>query len=302
MMMLPQGTPSMSFPDSIRICMQGYVKCEGRARRSEFWWFFMVCFIILIFLSFFLGIGGVGYVVFYLIVDIVLYIPIISASTRRLHDIGMSGLYNLIMLIPFGVFVLMYFWSIDSHRINNIYGPSVKYPVGSAQTDPLLINPQAPVISVSPIAQPVGYTPVQPMVYPGQQPIPVSPNVYPDPQQNIPVAQPNAYPEPQQNIPVAQPNAYPAPQQNIPVAQPNAYPEPQQNIPVAQPNAYPEPQQNIPVAQPNTYPQPQQNIPVAQPNAVIDKPSAPEGGFNYPQNDVQYQAPMVPPPQNPPNY
>ena len=282
-MMLPQGTPSMSFPDSIRICMQGYVKCEGRARRSEFWWFFMV----LIFLSFFLGIGGVGYVVFYLIVDIVLYIPIISASTRRLHDIGMSGLYNLIMLIPFGVFVLMYFWSIDSHRINNIYGPSVKYPVGSAQTDPLLINPQAPVISVSPIAQPVGYTPVQPMVYPGQQPIPVSPNVYPDPQQNIPVAQPNAYPEPQQNIPVAQPNAYPYPQQNIPVAQPNAYPEPQQNIPVAQPN---------------TYPEPQQNIPVAQPNAVIDKPSAPEGGFNYPQNDVQYQAPMVPPPQNPPNY
>ena len=257
MMMLPQGTPSMSFPDSIRICMQGYVKCEGRARRSEFWWFFMVCFIILIFLSFFLGIGGVGYVVFYLIVDIVLYIPIISASTRRLHDIGMSGLYNLIMLIPFGVFVLMYFWSIDSHRINNIYGPSVKYPVGSAQTDPLLINPQAPVISVSPIAQPVGYTPVQPMVYPGQQPIPVSPNVYPDPQQNIPVAQPNAYPEPQQNIPVAQPN---------------------------------------------TYPEPQQNIPVAQPNAVIDKPSAPEGEFNYPQNDVQYQAPMVPPPQNPPNY
>ena len=286
-MMLPQGTPSMSFPDSIRICMQGFCNCEGRARRSEFWWFYMLCCIISIFLSFFLGIGGVGYVIFYLIVNIVLYIPIISASTRRLHDIGMSGLYNLIMLIPFGVFVLMYFWSIDSHRINNIYGPSVKYPVGSAQTDPLLINPQAPVISVSPIAQPVGYTPVQPMVYPGQQPIPVSPNVYPAPQQNIPVAQPNAYPEPQQNIPVAQPNAYP---------------EPQQNIPVAQQNAYPEPQQNIPVAQPNTYPQPQQNIPVAQPNAVIDKPSAPEGGFNYPQNDVQYQAPMVPPPQNPPNY
>ena len=345
-MMLPAGSPSISFVDSIKICMQGFVKCEGRARRSEFWWFYMVCTIIMVFLSFFIGVGGTGYFIFWLIVDIVIYIPIISASTRRLHDIGMTGFYNLLMLIPFGIFVLWYFWSIDSHRTNNIYGPATKYG-GGAPTDPLLANPQAPVVGVPPIGQP-GYSPVQPMVYPGQQPIPVSPNVYPgqqpipvspnvypgpqsiptanpnyNDQQNIPVAQPNynnqqnipvaqpnyndqqnipvAQPNynEQQNIPVAQPNGYPQPQQNIPVAQPNAYPQPQQNIPVAQPNAYPQPQQNIPVAQPNGYPQPQQNIPVAQPNAMVDKP---EGEVNYPQIDPQNQAPMVPPPQNPPNY
>ena len=308
-MMLPAGSPSISFVDSIKICIQGYVKCEGRARRSEFWWFYMVCMIIIVFLSFFLGITGTFYFIFWLIVDIALYIPIISASTRRLHDIGMTGFYNLLMLVPFGIFVLWYFWSIDSHRTNNIYGPATKYG-GGAPTDPLLANPQAPVVGVSPIGQP-GYSPVQPMVYPGQQPIPVSPNVYPG-QQPIPVS-PNVYPGPQsiptanpnyndqQNIPVAQPNGYPQPQQNIPVAQPNAYPQPQQNIPVAQPNAYPQSQQNIPVAQPNGYPQ-QQNIPVAQPNAMVDKP---EGEVNYPQIDPQNQAnqePMVPPPQNPPNY
>ena len=306
-MMLPAGSPSISFVDSIKICMQGFVKCEGRARRSEFWWFYMLCMIIMVFLSFFIGVGGTGYVIFWLLVDIVIYIPIISASTRRLHDIGMTGFYNLLMLIPFGIFVLWYFWSIDSHRTNNIYGPATKYG-GGAPTDPLLANPQAPVVGVPPIGQP-GYSPVQPMVYPGQQPIPVSPNVYPG-QQPIPVS-PNIYPGPQsiptanpnyneqQNIPVAQPNGYPQPQQNIPVAQQNAYPQPQQNIPVAQPNAYPQPQQNIPVAQPNGYPQPQQNIPVAQPNAMVDKP---EGEVNYPQIDPQNQAPMVPPPQNPPNY
>ena len=255
----------------------------------------------MVFLSFFIGVGGTGYFIFWLLVDIVIYIPIISASTRRLHDIGMTGFYNLLMLIPFGIFVLWYFWSIDSHRTNNIYGPATKYG-GGAPTDPLLANPQAPVVGVPPIGQP-GYSPVQPMVYPGQQPIPVSPNVYPG-QQPIPVS-PNIYPGPQsiptanpnyndqQNIPVAQPNYNN--QQNIPVAQPNY--NDQQNIPVAQPN-YNE-QQNIPVAQPNGYPQPQQNIPVAQPNAMVDKP---EGEVNYPQIDPQNQAPMVPPPQNPPNY
>ena len=291
-MMLPAGSSSISFVDSIKICMQGFVKCEGRARRSEFWWFYMLCMIIMVFLSFFIGVGGTGYFIFWLLVDIVIYIPIISASTRRLHDIGMTGFYNLLMLIPFGIFVLWYFWSIDSHRTNNIYGPATKYG-GGAPTDPLLANPQAPVVGVPPIGQP-GYSPVQPMVYPGQQPIPVSPNVYPG-QQPIPVS-PNIYPGPQ-SIPTANPNYNE--QQNIPVAQPNGYPQPQQNIPVAQPNAYPQPQQNIPVAQPNGYPQPQQNIPVAQPNAMVDKP---EGEVNYPQIDPQNQAPMVPPPQNPPNY
>ena len=276
-MMLPAGSSSISFVDSIKICMQGFVKCEGRARRSEFWWFYMLCMIIMVFLSFFIGVGGTGYVIFWLLVDIVIYIPIISASTRRLHDIGMTGFYNLLMLIPFGIFVLWYFWSIDSHRTNNIYGPATKYG-GGAPTDPLLANPQAPVVGVPPIGQP-GYSPVQPMVYPGQQPIPVSPNVYPG----------------QQPIPVS-PNIYPGPQ-SIPTANPNY--NDQQNIPVAQPNGYPQPQQNIPVAQPNAYPQPQQNIPVAQPNAMVDKP---EGEVNYPQIDPQNQAPMVPPPQNPPNY
>ena len=309
-MMLPQATPQISFADSIKICMQGYTKCEGRARRSEFWWFYMVCTIIMVFLSFFLNLGGIGYLIFWLIVDIFFYIPIISASTRRLHDINMTGFYNLLMLVPFGIFVLWYFWSIDSNPGNNIYGPATKYGVGvAAVTDPLLVNPQAPVISVAPMGQP-GYPPVQPMAYPGQQPIAVSPNVYPG-QQPIPVS-PNVYPGPQsiptanpnypdqQNIPVAQPNYND--QQNIPVAQPNGYPQPQQNIPVAQPNGYPQPQQNIPVAQPNGYPQPQQNIPVAQPNDMVDKPSAQEGEINYPQIDPQNQAPMVPPPQNPPNY
>ena len=277
-MMLQQGYPQISFGESVRLCMQGFCKCEGRARRSEFWWFYMLNCIITFILPFFVF-WNIIFVLVFLILDIIFYIPVISASTRRLHDINMSGCFNLLMLVPFGIFVLWYFWSIDSIPGNNIYGPATKYPVGIIQTDPLIVNAQAPVISVAPIGQPLGYNPVQPMTYPGQQPIPVSPNAYPG-QQPIP-ASPNNY-SGSQNIPTANPNY--ADQQNIPVAQPN-YND----------------QQNIPVAQPNGYPQPQQNIPVAQPNAMVDKPSAKEGEFNQPQNNPQYQSPMVPPPQNPPN-
>ena len=303
--MLPQGYPQISFGESIRLCMQGFCKCEGRARRSEFWWFYLLNCIITFVLSFFILFGGIIFFIIFIILDFVFYIPVISASTRRLHDINMSGFFNLLMLVPFGIFVLWYFWSIDSHRGSNIYGPSTKYPVGVIQTDPLIVNPQVPIVSVAPMGQP-GYSPVQQIAYPGQQPIQVSPNVYPGQQpiptsgnnysvpQNIPTTNPNY--QDQQNIPVAQPNYNN--QQNIPLAQPNY--NDQQNIPVAQPNY--NDQQNIPVAQPNGYPQPQQNVPVAQPNNMVDKPSSKEGENNNLQYDPQYQPPMVPPPQNPPNY
>ena len=33
----------MTLTESIKTCFQKYVDFKGRARRSEFWWFFLFC-------------------------------------------------------------------------------------------------------------------------------------------------------------------------------------------------------------------------------------------------------------------
>lgn len=157
--------------------------------------------------------------------DLVLLIPLLAASTRRLHDIGYTGCNNFFMLIPFGAFYLLYLWSRDGAMGPNIFGQSPKYimPVN----DPLVNNVAIPV--VAPVVQPVAYQPSQPINYSSSPGIPVAqPNVYQG-QQQIPVAQPNVY-QGQQQIPVAQSNTYQD-------STPNAFPDQQQQIPVAQPNA-----------------------------------------------------------------
>lgn len=242
--------PPLTFMDSIKTCFSKYANCSGRARRSEFWYFYALFQIIMVILiscinAFRVEVYHQGYyynyytyeytegvsiyLIFVLIVDIALLIPIISASTRRLHDTGKSGLFYFIIFIPFGIFVLWYLWSIDSVRGANIYGPTTKYNV--VQADPLINNP--PVITV---VQPGVQAPVTygqqpyPQVYPPQQisPIPEQPNVYQGPpatyvdpqqqqyqgQQSIPIAQPNMYPniDPQGQPPVQTPMVYDAPQ------------------------------------------------------------------------------------------
>lgn len=39
-------TPMMSFGESVKTCFQKYVTFKGRARRSEYWWFCLLNFIV----------------------------------------------------------------------------------------------------------------------------------------------------------------------------------------------------------------------------------------------------------------
>lgn len=46
---------------------------------------------------------------------------------RRLHDLGISGAFSLVILIPvLGVFMLLFVFSSDSQPKNNAYGEYVK--------------------------------------------------------------------------------------------------------------------------------------------------------------------------------
>lgn len=109
----PLGEPK-SFSGAISTCLQKYADFQGRASRSEYWWFYL--FLILA------QIAGavVDWIVFGLhdgatelfqhVVTLALFLPLIAVTARRLHDVNRSGWWQL-MSMSFGVFVLLY-WTI----------------------------------------------------------------------------------------------------------------------------------------------------------------------------------------------
>ncbi|MCJ7826756.1 MAG: DUF805 domain-containing protein [Demequinaceae bacterium] len=124
----------MSLGESFGTCMRKYVDFSGRARRSEYWWFYLAVTLIMIPFSiafliafvpaaeelidlaeeqktitaqqFFdavdwgrlvgpgLLLGGVW--LFFLV-------PMLAVTVRRLHDIGLSGWMYLVVFVPFGL-------------------------------------------------------------------------------------------------------------------------------------------------------------------------------------------------------
>lgn len=109
----------MTFADSIKKCLDKYATMEGRAPRSEYWWFVVFNWVVFIFTSVvfsFIGMfaGGLaGAVIAGMIgcalVSLVLICPNICVLVRRLHDTGHSGFWYFIFLVPLiGVFWLLF--------------------------------------------------------------------------------------------------------------------------------------------------------------------------------------------------
>lgn len=100
--------------------LKKYAEFSGRARRTEFWMYMLIYFVI----NFVLTLLGLDTIA--LIVALALVVPSLSIGARRLHDTGRSGWWQLLSLIPLiGAIVLIVFWAQDSHDANN-YGANPK--------------------------------------------------------------------------------------------------------------------------------------------------------------------------------
>ena len=113
-----------------------YAVFTGRARRSEYWYFTLfVCLIAFALAALGLGVaGGKPTLARYLIdfYSVLIFLPSLAVSVRRLHDIGMSGWWVLLNIVPFGGLVLLYFYCQDSAIGANQYGPNPKEMVAVA--------------------------------------------------------------------------------------------------------------------------------------------------------------------------
>ncbi|MCB1886376.1 MAG: DUF805 domain-containing protein [Rhodocyclaceae bacterium] len=102
---------------------------SGRAGRREFWTFFLFCLICELPLlgldvSLNLYFPAVGCGIFSGIFSLATLVPLVSVTTRRLHDVGKSGWLQLVIVIPFvGAVALLTFWLRASQPRTNEYGP-----------------------------------------------------------------------------------------------------------------------------------------------------------------------------------
>ena len=191
----PDGArPRLTLRQAIRLCWDKYTDFTGRARRSEYWWFAIAITVILLIPRLLLHYmpdvfddSAQGYDVLWLIPEILLMLalgvgtlllllPSLAVTTRRLHDVGRSGWWIVggvvasfissialavgcdmaacdslnewemlraishsstttfaivltLYLVHLAVSItLLVFTLLDSHRGENKYGPSPKYP------------------------------------------------------------------------------------------------------------------------------------------------------------------------------
>jgi len=106
--------------------LKKYAVFTGRARRKEYWMFFLVNLIIGLVLAIIEGmLGSPG--ILGLLYSLAVLIPAIAVGVRRLHDTNRSGWWLLIGLIPvIGAIVLIIFFVQDSQPGDNEYGPNPK--------------------------------------------------------------------------------------------------------------------------------------------------------------------------------
>lgn len=99
----------MSFTDAISDGLSKYVTFTGRSSRAAYWWFYLFGLIVLIaalIIDYAIG----TYPIIYLLTTLALLLPNLAVLVRRLHDVGRSGWWLLIALVPLvGAIVLLVF-------------------------------------------------------------------------------------------------------------------------------------------------------------------------------------------------
>jgi len=119
----------------IKVMKNGF-NFSDRARRKEYWCFVLATFIISIFIAVIQNvIFGVSFAnpevelnagdFLGLIFNLIILIPSIAVTTRRLHDINKSGWWQLIYFLPIlGIFIMLYFLIKGGDKESNRFGDS----------------------------------------------------------------------------------------------------------------------------------------------------------------------------------
>ncbi len=101
---------------AVRTCLTKYAEFNGRAARPEFWWFVLAQFVVGLILNMVSQtLGG--------LFSLALLVPSLAVGARRLHDIGKSGWFQLLALIPIIGWIILIYWAAQPGQpVANQYG------------------------------------------------------------------------------------------------------------------------------------------------------------------------------------
>ena len=135
----------MTFIDAVRSGFSNYVTFSGRARRSEFWFWFLFAIIAgvvaavldsMLFPAMMdvqteMGDGVASFSAqggpISALVSLGLFLPGLAVAMRRLHDVDRSGWWLLLAFVPLiGIIVLIVWWCTEGTRGPNRFGPDPK--------------------------------------------------------------------------------------------------------------------------------------------------------------------------------
>ena len=141
----------VTFPEAIQLFFKRYTDFQGRSRRSEFWWVFLLNIVVGLIGGFLLGLLGgygtgdlnpIGMLIMgvLLIYVLAIIVPSIALFIRRLHDINQTGWIALGVYIVSVIPIIGLLGSVAQIVIGvipgtvgeNKYGPDPKNPTASA--------------------------------------------------------------------------------------------------------------------------------------------------------------------------
>lgn len=100
---------------------------KGRSTRADYWFAILINIVIIVLVGIVLRSIPILHQIYdllYQIYCVAAFIPFLALIVRRLHDIGKSGLYLLVLFIPIiGGIILLVFACIPSQEFDNLYGP-----------------------------------------------------------------------------------------------------------------------------------------------------------------------------------
>lgn len=108
----------LTFVQAIQSAFNKYCDFNGRASRSEYWWWALFTFLV--------GCvcGAIGNQWLTGIVNLALLLPGLGLCVRRLHDISKSGWWVFLAFIPLvGAIILIVWFCKPSDDFDNQYGP-----------------------------------------------------------------------------------------------------------------------------------------------------------------------------------
>ena len=118
----------MDFGQAVASGFKNYASFQGRASRSEYWWWVLFTFIVGFVLGFIRGLAGLtsgvgmGMLGLTLIFQLAILLPSLGLAIRRLHDTGRSGWWVLIGLTIVGIIPLIIWYCAPGKPGQNKYG------------------------------------------------------------------------------------------------------------------------------------------------------------------------------------